>query len=331
MLATAMVEANQCSIGEECPCDDEPKNIVSLLQTDVLQGAGNNEALATVHSQLSNGNADVPSSPRVAFLVRSHAPTAITTQRITQWLSSLQGSTDVDAFISIDRTDQTHANNVSFLLNALHSAGFNSSHIHQYNTTDILQEYPGLQGQGEYALRYVTAAVDVFLQTLPHTHKTYDHVWVLEDDVGYTGNISTLLAKYSGSADDLIAGSQEGALSGDKFPNVLEAYEASQTQLYREWVLPTQRVLAGNHVTRMSSRLLGRLNHWMKAGAFDLALVMPPTVCKMEDMRCSMLEGSDLGMHYSLGNGRVSQARYEQHQLDDSESGMPRLYHALKF
>merc|ERR1712106_337201 len=33
MLATAVVQANQCSSGGECPSDDEPQNLVSLLQT----------------------------------------------------------------------------------------------------------------------------------------------------------------------------------------------------------------------------------------------------------------------------------------------------------
>ena len=33
MLATAVVQANQCSSGGECPRDDEPQNLVSLLQT----------------------------------------------------------------------------------------------------------------------------------------------------------------------------------------------------------------------------------------------------------------------------------------------------------
>jgi len=33
MLATAVVQANQCSSGGECPSDHEPQNLVSLLQT----------------------------------------------------------------------------------------------------------------------------------------------------------------------------------------------------------------------------------------------------------------------------------------------------------
>jgi len=34
MLATAVVQANQCSGGGECPGDEEPRNVVSLLQTE---------------------------------------------------------------------------------------------------------------------------------------------------------------------------------------------------------------------------------------------------------------------------------------------------------
>jgi len=334
ILATAMVEADQCSSRDECPIDDEPTNIVSLLQTNVVRGFGDRGAPAAVLSQRSDGDVVVPSSPRVAFLVRTCAPTAEMTKRITQWVSNLQVSSKVDAFVSIDQT-HTHTNNVSHLLNTLDSVGFDPSHIHRYSVDDMVKAYPALEYKGdmlvpcrghycvsrtEFGHRYVTAAVDLFLQTLSHTHRTYDYVWLLADDVGYTGDISHLLGKYSGSADDLISSSDTLGLRTFSW----------ETDLYKKWALPTQRVMAADHVIRLSSRLLGRLNHWLKAGAISMGECMPATVCQIEQMKCSPLNATDRGPVFRIFAHTISQADWEAFQRNDTELGMPRLYHSLK-
>jgi len=279
-----------------------------------------NKAPTAVLSQHSDGHGDVPRSPRIAFLVRTYDPTAETTKRITQWVSNLQASSNVDVFISIDRSITTATPS---LLNALQSTGFNMSRIHEYTTGAMHEAYPGLNGKTRLAYQYVTASIDLFVQTLPHT---YDYLWAIEDDVGYTGDISKLFEQYSGNTDDLISGA---------FCPVTNRYnDEPQTDLYKEWVPRNQRLLSENHLVRMSSRLLGRLNHWLKAGAIHVAEEMPPTVCKLEHMKCSMLAAMDLGMPYEFQSTHdlsiKSPAQWEEIQRGDAKLGKPRLYHPLK-
>jgi len=280
-------------------------------------------------------------APTVAFLVRTYAPTDETTKRIAQWVSSLQASSDVDAFISID---QTHKHNVSSLLNKLSSTGFDLGRIHRYTTDDMLQAYPALKGlvfyqqyppyhEGNLTLGYHTPAIDLFLQTLPQKHSTYDYLWVIEDDVGYTGDISKLFEAYSGSADDLIGGTLRGTLRGYYQDDDQYAEDDDQmTAKYMDWVPSAQRICGAEHTTRMSARLLGKLHDWMVAGALDFSECMPASVCQVEHMQYSVLKAKDLGRPYTWDPLKAieSKASWEEIQSKDAAEARTRLYHPVK-
>jgi len=280
-------------------------------------------ALVSADGGILLSSAKESRSPKVALLVRTYAPTAEMTKRIAQWVSSLQSSSDVDAFISID---QTQEHNVSSLLNKLRSTGFNLSRIHTYTTDDMLQAYPALKGKSRLPRVYHTPAIDLFLQTLPQNHSTYDYLWVLEDDVGYTGDMSKLLEAYSRSDDDLIGGSMGG------YGKATSLHAMDQTDLYKKWVPSTQRIFSEEHMTRTSARLLGKLHDWMVAGALDMSEVMPATVCQIEHMQYSSLKEEDLGDPYTCDHNKDidSQAVWEAIQSKDAAEAHPRLYHAVK-
>jgi len=318
MLVIAMVEANQCSIGGECPSDEKPQNSVSLLQANVRK-VGGDETAPGAFFQRSDGDGDVPSSPRVALLVHTYHPTAVMTKRIAKWVSSVPSN--VDAFVSIDISIP---HNLSPLLDTLHRSGFDDSHIHRYTTDEMHKAYHALDGKTRLAYQYVTAATDLFLQSL---NKTYDYFWVLEDDVGYSGDLSKLMEKYSGSDDDLI--------SGKYYPMGDNKYvDDAQSDLYKEWVPREKRVESENHVVRMSFKLLGRISHWMKEGAIHQAEEMPPTICKMEDMKCSALAEADLGYPYEFQSTHdltfKSAANWTEAKRKDAEAGKHLLYHPVK-
>jgi len=232
---------------------------------------------------------------------------------------------------------------VEFLVKELESVGFNSSHIHRYTDDEMRKAYPALKTQKFHevtapqmvgiALGYHVQAIDMFVQTLPQKHRTYDYLWVLEDDVGYSGDIFKLLQKYSMDGSDLLGGSETGIRYQKHF------HLGSQSPLFKKRVHGSKKVDDGvnrqhseEHVQRISARLLGALHEWSVAGAIDMSETMTPTVCVLEKMKCSVLKKEDLGTPYTYWHTQAieNQTHWDGMVREDVSTGQPRLYHPVK-
>lgn len=266
----------------------------------------------------------------IAFLVRTYNPSEENAKIVAQWFSELRSSPNVHTHVSIDQTIPGHEENVTFLIERLLDAGFHVSNIHRYTVDDMRREYPALTGKevlGSLAWGYHIQAIDLWMQTLPQKDQTYEHLWTLEDDVGYTGDISRLLHKYSRNSADLIGGIDHNIASAQWWPT-------APTELYMKWLhnARADRLHFREHCTRMSAKLLGRLHALSAGGALDWSESMPVTVCHVEQMQCSTLDADDVGKPYSCCDRPIKKTEeWETVKSKNASAGHPRLYHPLKF
>merc|ERR1712224_13307 len=93
---------------------------------------------------------------------------------------------------------------------------------------------------------YHSQAIDLWLQSIPE-RMNYANVWVLEDDVGYTGNMSDLVQAYLNDPSDLISDKEKAYP-----PSPIWPWRNEVTGAYSRKVTPPQRLMTREHVQRLS-------------------------------------------------------------------------------
>jgi len=260
--------------------------------------------------------------------VRTYAPTLAQSERISQWFASLKNS-GAEMFVSLDQTKPENDGAAAAFLDRLVDAGFqvDSESVHRCKEEDMLRNYPALAKHNRIMWNYHTQGIDLWLQAHLANKKNHEpaYIWILEDDLGYTGDMADFMAAYAEDTSDLIAGF-EG--SYDKvMPTRWHCDE--QTDLYKKRV-PSGRMRVLTHVQRMSAKLLRRIHKWSVEGAMDVAESMPSTMCKVEKMSSRPFRSEDKGSVYGA-YGRVSQQAWNEFVQVDRVKKQGRLYHALKF
>lgn len=285
------------------------------------QSAGAQLAVAPRRSSLA-----ARSGSETAFLVRTYNPTAHMSKHVAQWFSSLRSSPHVHTFLSIDQTKPGHEQELEALIQGLHDIGFDVGGAHRYLEDDMRRLYPGLEGKTDLAWGYHVQAVDLWLQTLPHKDQTYKHIWVAEDDLGYTGDMSDFLHHYDMNDADLVGGIEQKVESAKWWPD-------KPTELFKQRVPPGKRLSFQENIARFSAKLLRRLHEWSVAGAIDWSESMPCTVCHLEGMQCASLQADDVGDPYTWKptQGVHDEGAWEALWKHDTYVGHPLLYHPLKF
>eukprot|EP00931_Biecheleriopsis_adriatica_P116139 TRINITY_DN91820_c0_g1_i1.p1 TRINITY_DN91820_c0_g1~~TRINITY_DN91820_c0_g1_i1.p1 ORF type:complete len:385 (+),score=61.50 TRINITY_DN91820_c0_g1_i1:63-1217(+) len=287
----------------------------SFLQTD----RGRNRHRCTTHTHIK--------MPLTAFVVRTVHPMQAMAERILSWFEDLKEASEVELWVSTNGDDARLSN----LTNALEEADFRMVRKHHYTDTDMKHMYPALEfghyleGYQSLAYQYHVQAVDVWWQALAEPRP--DHVWILEDDVGYSGDISDLLGSYANTAADFLTGFQdEDAAHIIKVAPQHGWHDACPTSGWLARVPPTERRAAREHVQRHSKALLNKLHDWSLRGEIDMSEAMPGTVCILENLTVGFLQKGSIGEEFAWDT-RISQEQWQE--LLDSCEG--KLFHALKF
>jgi len=269
------------------------------------------------------------SAQRSAFMVRTFKPTTTMSRRVVQWFHDVRSDPCVHTYLSIDQGHPEHKPKVEGLISMLQKSGFEMSSVHRYSADDMLQAYPALQEKRPLGLTwgYHTQAIDLWLQSMPAKERgAYKHLWVLEDDVAYSGDISKLLSAYSANSADLLAWNGQGY-------HVAESgwWPTALSQEYSRRVSLAQRLVVSEHVERFSAKLLQKLHDWSAAGALDWSESMPATVCVAEGLQCGLFDRQDVGQPYSCCEAPVStEADWQKRASEDKQRGRARLYHPVK-
>jgi hypothetical protein len=292
---------------------------------------------------------------RSLLIVRCHMPTVAAMKRILSWEADLRGSC-YDLVLSIDVTNGgTHKQNVEKTLLT------NSSNIevHSYTSAEMLTEFPALrqamQRMPPMWTQWATGGKDSCKPSLAwgfhieaiclYTSKrscrqapcdVYDFVWVLEDDVGFTGNILNLLSAYQDNKADLITESCWPSKRWDPFGAVQSqgseegwCWHDTGSDSFLHAVSDHERFHTREHVQRFSTRYLRHLNSLSRHGMLAWSELSSITLCKHEpSLKCTFFDPCHIGFPYSFDR-RLSERAFRCKSRDPPSHN--RLFHSLKF
>ena len=165
-----------------------------------------NDDLSSCSSEAGTVQPSGGPDKKQAFVVRLVKPTEAATQRLLEWSASLaRSSPDTECWISVDATFPIQRETRQ-RLRRLQQAGWLR---HSYDEDRMIRDFPELQKmfkvrevkvelakdkklgrKRSLAWGFHTEALNVWWEDVG---RCYDHVWVFEDDVGYTGDISVFI------------------------------------------------------------------------------------------------------------------------------------------
>jgi hypothetical protein len=243
-----------------------------------------------------------------AVLIRTHAPSAAALSRICAWAAAAERHPLCRLFaVSVDATQPPGQRAAEALRRLLPANAL----VHSYNEAALGATYPVLETECRARLNGITTswhrfcqpqdqavpkysaslawgfhaeAINLFVQSCSSPRVavngqfdlSWEHLWVLEDDVGFTGDdlVADCLARYCSDPADLISPTCEPVFrlgTGGRAlgSNWNWAYMGSDAFL--DLVPPQRRVKSAEHVQRFSRRFLDAL-HRFSTGALHPAL-----------------------------------------------------------
>lgn len=295
---------------------------------------------------------------RTAILVRSHNPTAAALQRVVGHCASAASAGCAGFFVSVDATHSPGQRAAEQLQREL-----GRERVHVFTESDLVGAYPALarecsarvdegsrgrwrgwcSGSAEHpaslAWGFHAEAINLWAQQQPAG--AWDFCWVLEDDVGCSGDLGALLGAYAGARADLVTDRVTSVAFCSDSGRPLRAsrrwcWAETGSDHFLHLVARSRRRKASEHVQRFSRALLDEL-HALATGLSQLARghavcawseMGVPTLCAIAGFETRELDARHVGATYSF-SGRVSQARWARLQAGGGDP--PQLFHALKW
>ena len=285
------------------------------------------------------GLAAGPHSTRCALLVRSHKPSAGALLRVGEWAEQAAALEGLDLWVQIDRSSEASAGTRAEITAALPAAVRSRVKFHEYTQDDMTAAYPALAAlresdaamgrtkelqSGRYSLAwgFHTEAINLWFVALPERER-YAHVWVFEDDVGFSGDLAHFLASCEHCEADLLADTIVPCAQGWWWTETVSPG-------YAERVPADRRVQAREHVQRLSRRLLLALHGLAQQGVVGWSEQSTPTLCEWLGMALGPIPGHLVG-HVFSWDGRVLQSDFDKWRRAKSPRYRNKLFHALKW
>mmetsp|Transcript_39556 Transcript_39556/g.64109 ORF Transcript_39556/g.64109 Transcript_39556/m.64109 type:complete len:271 (-) Transcript_39556:1077-1889(-) len=208
--------------------------------------------------------------------------------------------------------------------------------VHTYSQEDMLLHYPILQvvsnrckrlrGGGRLRKRKISLAwgfhaeaINVWYQSL---REGYEYVWVLEDDVGFSGKLSELFQAYSTVESDLITDSLER--TGSRW------YWYETCSVRYTALVGKERYKAKEHVQRFSRALLNELDRMSRRKVCAWSEASVPTLCLHAGLEVSKFEKGHISSHFDWDK-KVCEKSWRRWNEGRSPRPKNKFYHALKF
>ena len=209
------------------------------------------------------------------------------------------------------------------------SAG--ATNVHMYNESMMISAYPVLLEMGPKMVQacgtqwealspfntvslawgfHVEAILVWYTQCCGGgTHGAYSHVWVIEDDVGFSGDIvSSFLAHYATDTADLVSHTVQPVYVPQVDRNgVAWCWINVISQSFDQHVPHSFRWKGAEHVQRFSGRFLSALDQLCSQGLTAWSEQAVPSLCAYLGMQQSSLLPHHIGTPFTW-DGRVSES-----------------------
>ena len=275
----------------------------------------------------------------IVLVYRTHNPTDATIQRLKAHIKDL-AQYNVKVWISIDRTFERYRSSQDKLIRAFE--GNKQVRIHKFTEEQMKQRYPELgkivENDEKNKEIWARAAINKSLTWMFHweaiallnddlrfKYQDWKYIWVIEDDVGYTGNIAQfLIEQFKHSDADLI---------GKSFPR--SPPDAENTWLWKNFSSPEyvkfmdgqQQIANGEHCQRFSRRLFDTWCEKMSQGIHAVSEMGTPMMVEKMGYKTQDLAKEDMGLYsYDIA---IDEKQWKEIESDPKQAR--KLFHALKF
>eukprot|EP01062_Namystynia_karyoxenos_P070271 TRINITY_DN65663_c0_g1_i1.p1 TRINITY_DN65663_c0_g1~~TRINITY_DN65663_c0_g1_i1.p1 ORF type:complete len:412 (+),score=87.19 TRINITY_DN65663_c0_g1_i1:67-1302(+) len=262
-----------------------------------------------------------------AVLVRTHRPSEAALGRIAEWAAECAAAPGWQLWVQADVSPCGKSRPpAESLLGRLHRAA--RGRVHAYTEDQMAEAFPALRDAPwprtpSQSLAYGFHCEAVALWWREHG-RGCAAVWVLEDDVGCSGPLLSVLSQYPAAAGDLVTVRWVQRHPGWAWrkaasPGFQEACPRLSDQLFSR-----------EHVQRWSARLLTALDALSRGGVVAWSEMATPSLCR----RMGLIEGCLLPAHVGVQfdwKSRLRRDEWPQLCAADAAEGRPRLYHALKW
>lgn len=264
---------------------------------------------------------DFESGSKYAVLVRINNPTESQIKRYFEWELSLSDKYDF-----------------WFLINP-HSQHpvYRKKHVYYITMSKIYHDYPNisdLRSPGhciggtlpdEHFYMWISHTESI-IEWYHYTKDKYDYVWILEQDLGVSGDLYKMLDKYSNYSSDFITYDVANE-TPETFPHFY-----CYTIQYLSWRLKHSNANKGystrEFIQRWSRKLFNEINNELNKGMHAISETSVIETVIFNNLTYKLLYSNDIGYKFSWYD-RISRNEWEN--ILSKRENSDKFYHALKF
>lgn len=258
---------------------------------------------------------------RIAVIVRFKQATKSQLERYTEWETLL--SQFYDVWFIIDG----ESNNYKYKF----------KNKYYLTIKDIFNKYPKIK---EFRLPgrcvHQNEPDDIFFMWVSHTesilmwykytNSVYDNVWIIEQDLGVTGNIYEILSYYEKNKKDIITYDVDISPAKD-YPHIY-CYSNEYLRWRSKYIERRKSYTTREFIQRWSRKLFNTLNEELNKGMHAISEMSIMETVLFNNLSYQLLEKRHIGYKF-LWCASVS--KQEWRIINQNSSLKNRLFHPLKF
>lgn len=235
---------------------------------------------------------------------------------------------DFQFWVSVDVTNnESRADNL-----VSNGEELQNVHLHKYNLSMIEKRFSGSldysfrEGYNTLRTSHIEAIV-LFLEQSGLNSQDWKTIWIMEEDVAFSGNISDLLRFYR---DKPLY--HDADLISEEFSTMNESWSGwlFRSKAYRKTFNGMPIYFSKEHMQRFSRRFMNTLIDLLEKNVSAQSEQFTPTACINLNFSCVEFDRRHISLDTYSSKSRISRSTWENKVLPDPTQ-RNHLYHALKF